>query len=147
MQRKRAAGEEIDLTQLGMMTDRLGRVLQRLGLEPQLRDDLSDPKFEPVTVEIVLVEPKPRVVSEPPPPPVIDHDPDDSPPVDMLPPPLPAPLTSDEKMRQHDAERAAWTAREMARAAQRPPSPWASDYSNSDVGPYSLNTNWSDTRR
>jgi hypothetical protein len=42
--------------------------------------------------------------------------------------------------------KAEYLAREMEKAAARPLSPWASDFGNSDVGPYSLLTNWSDRR-
>jgi hypothetical protein len=64
MQAARGSGQEVDLTQLGQLTDRLGRVLQRLGLEPT-RDDPTEPVFEPVKVEVVFVEPPPYVSVEP----------------------------------------------------------------------------------
>jgi hypothetical protein len=38
-----AAGKDIDLNEYGMMTDRLGRTLTRLGLKRQARDVTPDP--------------------------------------------------------------------------------------------------------
>jgi hypothetical protein len=38
MEGQAAAGEDIDLNEYGMLTDRLGRTLQRLGLKRQARD-------------------------------------------------------------------------------------------------------------
>jgi hypothetical protein len=40
---KAAAGEEIDLTAYGMLTDRLGRTFARLGLKRRPRDVTPDP--------------------------------------------------------------------------------------------------------
>jgi hypothetical protein len=40
---KAAAGEDIDLAQYGMLTDRLGRTFARLGLKRRPRDVTSDP--------------------------------------------------------------------------------------------------------
>ena len=43
MEGKAAAGEEIDLTAYGMLTDRLGRTFARLGLKRRPRDVTPDP--------------------------------------------------------------------------------------------------------
>jgi hypothetical protein len=47
MEAARAAGKEVDLKEYGMLTDRLGRTLQRLGLEPQEQQ-------KPEGIQIVL---------------------------------------------------------------------------------------------
>lgn len=43
MEGKAAAGEDIDLTAYGMLTDRLGRTFARLGLKRRPRDVTPDP--------------------------------------------------------------------------------------------------------
>jgi hypothetical protein len=143
MQRRRANNEEIDLTQLGMMTDRLGRVPQRLGLEPE-----SAKQDAGIAFIVMQSEPEPVDVT---PEPIIDA------PIEQLPAPEratapeslaspppeqapPRPLTSDERMARHDQER--------AKAKARPASPRTFvELDNGGFGRTEVIRDWSDRRR
>ena len=88
LEAQRAAGKEIDLKEYGMMSDRLGRTLARLGLEPEPRSSqqpigiairttivnadgttVERSTYEPITeIQNVIVDPPPyeRAEIEPP---------------------------------------------------------------------------------
>jgi hypothetical protein len=88
MEAVRARGEEIDTKEYGMMSDRLGRTLARLGLEPEPRAvhpmgivaiervivhpdgtrEVLNPGNSPLTIECVTVDPppyEPAVIEQP----------------------------------------------------------------------------------
>jgi hypothetical protein len=154
MEGKRAAGEEIDLREYGMLTDRLGRLTERLGLQPESQKPASGIEFV-VTVEVD--EHGNEIV--PVPPPLIDVTPEQIEPrreeLSAIPDnsceadPTPRPLTSDERLAAHDAKKAAWLANERAKAAQRPASPWTSFLTPDGeiMNPGPRITDWSDRRR
>jgi hypothetical protein len=144
LEQARNRGKEIDLVLFGQLTDRLGRTLQRLGLEPDKATPAVGIAFTVLASE--PYEPEPVDVT----PPVIDAPERIEPPIEQLPPPpdpTPRPLTSAEKMARHDAEMAAWKAREMAKAAQRPASPWTSFVDDGGFGRTEIIRDWSDRRR
>jgi hypothetical protein len=153
MEGRRAQGQEVDRREYGMLVDRLGRLTERLGLQPEAQKPASGFEFV-VTVEVD--EHGNEIVPEPYVPPQIDVTPER---VEQLPEPAhilhqpeqieSAPPTSADRLARHDAEKAAWLANERAKAAQRPASPWTSfltpDGEIMNSGPRIYD--WSDRRR
>jgi hypothetical protein len=145
MEGERAAGEEIDLREYGMLTDRLGRLTERLGLQPGSQRPAVEFAFtalasEPYEPEPVDVTPAaPELIEQLPAPERVPPPPEQAP---------PRQLTSAEKMVRHDAERAAWLEREYEKASRRPPSPWRSESEiNGGLGRAPIIHEWSNRRR
>jgi hypothetical protein len=146
LEQARNRGKEIDLVLFGQLTDRLGRTLQRLGLEPD-KATIPTEGF----AFVVLANPEEQEPVDVTPEPVIEASAPEriEPPIEQLPPPPdPTPLTSEQRMARHDAEMAAVMAQERAKAAARPASPWTSfvELDNGGFARTEIIRDWSDRR-
>jgi hypothetical protein len=151
LEQARNRGKEIDLVLFGQLTDRLGRTLQRLGLEPDRATTptagfafvvMANPE-EPEPVDVTPIEHIPAPAAESKPELLSGSDSN----IQPLTSADPAPLTSEQRMVRHDQEMAAVLAAERAKAAQRPASPWASFADNEIMNSGPRITDWADRRR
>jgi hypothetical protein len=142
------SGGAINLETYGQLTDRLGRALQRLGLQPEPSQTAAPIDGSPLTkIECVIVHPPEYHSTEP-----IEAEPaaviESEAAPELIPPTEPVPMSAAERLRQHDESKVAWLAGEHAKARLRPPSKWPGQFNADDaVQPYSLLTDWSDNRR